>query len=199
MRTIERTESKTRERSRERGRSGRDDREHVVFYSKSKDVDARYLSTMTPPPAPLVLDVDGESLSFPSMEHAFQALKYSDPELRRLFCVGGVYGELEPTRVKSKGGKKAMALRGVSLDVPAWNARRDRVMADIAAARARVDPAFSDLLRRYAADGVELLHFERSRTSHWGGHVARDGSGWRGGNALGRIYMALGATLSGPE
>ena len=86
----------------------------VQFYSKSKDKDAKYLSTLQRCNPPLQIDGKG----YISVEHYFQSQKYPFDK-RYLFQVGG---EIEdPKQAKRAGSKSGMAKYGVKLDLDLWN------------------------------------------------------------------------------
>eukprot|EP01063_Lacrimia_lanifica_P032085 TRINITY_DN5417_c0_g2_i1.p2 TRINITY_DN5417_c0_g2~~TRINITY_DN5417_c0_g2_i1.p2 ORF type:complete len:221 (+),score=58.11 TRINITY_DN5417_c0_g2_i1:1975-2637(+) len=168
------------------------------FYSKSKDVDdlgsggadwRKRLSNFWP------CEVAVEGAAYPSVEHAFHALKAkhcSDrPEMAAWFEVGGKLGRAAPKDAKTAGGKGAYKKYKAVLDIEAWAARRDEVTIAAVRARAASDPAYRAILRATRALRLQLLHFERQgEKSYWGGALGPDGA-VKGRNRLGEILMAV--------
>jgi ribA/ribD-fused uncharacterized protein len=127
-----------------------------------------FLSNFFPHPVTL----DGET--YPTAEHAFQALKTDDPAERRL-----VREASAPYAARRLG--KRVTLRD------AWNARRFAVMERVVRAKFQ-DPSLAAALQ--ATGDRELIEGNTWRDTTWGCVRAKDGT-WQGRNALGKILMAL--------
>ena len=89
---------------------GPDGYKMVQFYSKSKEKDYQYISTLQRCQTPL--QIDGET--YASVEHWFQSQKYPE-NLRHLFQSGGEIKD--PKEAKRAGSKGGMAKYNVKLDL----------------------------------------------------------------------------------
>ena len=168
----------------------------VQFYSKSKDADAKYLSTLQRCEIPL--QIDGET--YPSMEHWFQSQKYPK-EYRHMFQTGGEIKE--PKQAKRAGSKGGMAKYNLTLDRSEWNGmssthpnefHRIRVMKKAIWARFKQDKRFRDILCR---SFTYFVHYEKKRGRYdpknipaWGCYQSKIG-GWSGLNILGLLYLEI--------
>lgn len=157
---------------------------YILFFSGSKDADAKYLSNFQP------ASVEFMGVVYPSIEHAFQAAKFqrSDkPALasRLLF--------MDAKGAKSAGSKTAMKRAGATLDVARWNQDSLAVMKHLVAQRMKTDPLYRRMIEEGRRAGTRFLHFERSGAkSIWGGFFPQGASrdtaaAFVGQNLLGRI------------
>ena len=168
----------------------------LLFHSRSKTDDGRYLSTMQVSPKPLVY----KGNLFSTMEHAYHWEKFDENyashpipsrllEFRkRLQKEGDI---VDPKEAKKYGGKMSFKKLKVTLDAAKFNPDRVEIMTEIALARIRVDPKFAEILLKANTDGVILKHHERGKKDmvFWGGTQ----------NNLGNIYMKIGNMLSKKE
>lgn len=123
--------------------------------------------------------VDGKD--YATLEHAFQAAKTSDPEMREAIRLAGT-----PGRAKYLGRR---------VELPAnWEERRIDVMRQLLAIKF-ADPELRDLL---LATGEEsLIEGNTHRDRFWGAEW-EDGT-WVGQNHLGILLMELRHSLQGGE
>jgi ribA/ribD-fused uncharacterized protein len=131
-------------------------------------VEFDFLSNFYPHP----VDIEGET--YPTNEHAFQALKTLDPdELRK------VRNAATPAAAK-RLGKKVTLREG-------WDELRFTVMEEVVRAKF----ADSELADRLLATGArELIEGNTWRDTTWG--CIRDKNGqWKGRNELGKILMRV--------
>lgn len=165
----------------------------LLFHSRSKTDDGRYLSTMQVSPKPLVY----KGNLFATMEHAYHWEKFDENyashpipsrllEFRKRLQIEGDI--VDPKEAKKYGGKMSFKQLKVTLDTAKFNPDRVEIMTEIALARIRVDPKFARILLEANTDGVILNHHERGKKDmvFWGGTQ----------NNLGKIYMKIGNTLS---
>ena len=140
-------------------------------------------------------EAGGNEVTYPSVEHYFQAMKYqysSRPELSARFAVGGPWKEAR--EAKRQGSKTGMQRHGAKLDRPRWDAMRLTVMTQGLQAVWAQHEDFRAILQEVKAQHKYLLHFERSGArSFWGGSVCKQTGQVRGQNHLGKIMMALTA------
>ena len=134
----------------------------MLFFSRSKDLDARYLSTMQV----CELNIDGRV--YMSMEHYFQSQKYP-LDKQYMFEKGGVY--VLPKDAKRAGGKGGMKKNKCALDLDRWNGfslenpndfHRIRIMKKAIWARFKQDKRFRDILIR---TDKPLVHYEKKEES----------------------------------
>jgi len=162
-----------------------------------------YLSNLQMLKKPLVY----EGLTYPSIEHAFQAAKYNyitmrstakrgGEELKRLFTVGEEYGKLPATQACSKGKRGTMDKKHkVDLDLHRWNAVSLQVMKKLMAERAKVDRVFVACLID-ARKGLKIYHKEKGVNAFWGGHFTdKDRTKFQGQNHMGLLLEQLGDHL----
>lgn len=114
-------------------------------------------------------------VTFPSVEHAFQAAKVGfssgDPSSKLDWPISAVLA-------KRAGTRAAWARAGLVLDAEAWQEACEDVMERLVRARARVDPRF-----------VELYHHDRFGLFR-GGRWSKDNL-WIGQNRLGEIIARV--------
>lgn len=160
----------------------------LLFFSKSKDLSARYLSNFTIIPCGLTIPDDfivKELVGhvFPSVENAFQAAKYV---LAGNLKVALELKNVPPSVSKSMGSKTGMKKNKCILDVSAWTRISYIVMKQLIQERANQDKPFRDTIKNAIENKISLKHFERSgKKSFWGG-CFKEGV-WYGNNALGNI------------
>lgn len=173
---------------------GPDGYKMVLFYSRSKDKDARYLSSMQP----CELHIDGKT--YMSMEHYFQSQKYPTSK-RYLFEKNSTIKE--PKKAKSAGSKSGMKKNGEVLDLDHWNGmskdhpnefHRIRVMKKAIWARFKQDKRFRNIL---CVPKTFFVHYEKKRGKYdpkkipsWGAYKSKIG-GWTGLNILGLLYLEI--------
>jgi predicted NAD-dependent protein-ADP-ribosyltransferase YbiA (DUF1768 family) len=160
---------------------------YIYFYSGAKHPIERYLSTFQP------ARVEYKGVTFPSIEHGFQAAKFLCSNRPDLFATFSA-----PTAVDAKraGGKGAFKKAGAVLDTNAWNAHSQDVMTALVKSRIRNDDVYRKILRLARKDNITLLHYEkafgkRGAEPFWGGYF-KNGAEPRvfyGKNTLGNIMM----------
>lgn len=137
---------------------------------------------------------------FPTVEHAFQAMKYklasTRPEAYRLFIQGGEIGS-DPKNAKMAGGKKGMKTQHAELDVEKWSTISEKVMKDLIREKLK-NEVVRAIISICAKNQIPLLHHSRSDMK-WGCHANPDGTIKRGENLLGQIYMKIGKKLQQQE
>jgi predicted NAD-dependent protein-ADP-ribosyltransferase YbiA (DUF1768 family) len=169
---------------------------YIQFYSRSADINSRYLSNFTEIPMGLTIPKnfhvgDMEGITFPTVEHAFQASKLifscvavtslDITELRELR-----ENKLTPQQAKARGGRKHFNAIGVTLDIEKWNSVAIDVMRDLIAARYATDEPFKNILLTAKKKQIKFKHYEFSGAkSIWGGFFK--GETWLGQNQLGKI------------
>jgi len=116
------------------------------------------------------IEIDGDT--YPTNEHAFQALKTDNPEERRR-----IREALTPASAKSKG--KRVTLRDD------WDIKRFRVMERVVGIKFS-DPGLAEKLT--ATGDRELVEGNTWRDTTWG-CVCGKGGVWKGRNELGKILM----------
>lgn len=166
----------------------------LCFQSNSADLES---SIFAPDAARLLsnfasLDVCYNSTIFPSVEHAFQGMKYSftsKPRLMEEFAVGGsIHSAADAKRA---GGRKGMAERGVELDIDQWNANRIEIMRGLIHSKLERHQVIRDIVKSARMHGITLVHTSRSDLD-WGAHVNEDRTGIKAGNnLLGEMYNTV--------
>ena len=172
-----------------------------TFYSRSKDLGElpdfgnwrRYLSNFCTE-VPFHVNLSGiagvsvspEVLEFQSVEHAFQAVKwtYSDKPVAVMHFTTADRRYRAPLQAKRAGGRKAMATAGATLDVERWNNHREAAMRGILQARFKQDEQFRSIVLEVQRRGWRLQHFEprvAASKAFWGGDK----------NTLGNLLMQL--------
>lgn len=133
----------------------------------------------------VLVGLDGLEEAYPSVEHAFQAMKTEDPEQRRAIRDAPL-----PTQAKRLG--RRAALSGATptgsrwIGREGWEAVRLAVMIDALRAKFR-DP---DLRRKLIETGErELIERNSWGDAIWG--KVRAGGAWIGENLLGQALMQV--------
>ena len=156
----------------------------MLFFSKSKDLCARYLSAFQQTPEPF--EYNGRE--FDSIEAAFHYAKFlrtSCPELADQV-------PSEPVSAKRFSSKKSMKELGCSLDVGRWNIESVHVMRELVQKRALKDPKFVEIIKNTGDE--PLLHFERGTCNgppFWGCFRSKETEELIGVNMFGRMLMEL--------
>lgn len=164
----------------------------IQFHSKSKQTE--------PPFTPTAMkdlsnfsehDVIYDGHLYPTVEHAFQALKYSctsRPEL--VGIVREAFANKTAAEAKSSGGKGAMKKWKVELDIRCWEQKKVAVMNDLIASKIERHPKIRQIIDTAKTHNMELVHFSRS-DMYWGAHVNQEGTAIKDGkNMLGKLYMS---------
>jgi tRNA (guanine37-N1)-methyltransferase len=120
--------------------------------------------------APFGIDLDGEH--WPSVEHYYQAQKFTDADLQR--TIGNA---AKPAIAKSLADKNKAAIR------PDWDAVKDEIMERAVRRKFELHGELRDLL---LATGDEAIVEAAPSDYYWG--VGRDGTG---ANKLGRIIERI--------
>jgi ribA/ribD-fused uncharacterized protein len=170
----------------------------MQFHSKSKKTE--------PPFAPTAMkdlsnfsdhDVLYGGHTYKTVEHAFQALKYSctdKPEL--VNTVRLKFADKTGVEAKSSGGKGAMKVWKVTLDVPCWENTKVGIMRDLIASKMERHPEIREIINVAKENNIILVHFSRS-DMYWGAHVNESGTGIKNGqNMLGKLFMSYYDSLS---
>ena len=164
----------------------------IQFHSKSKE---------TPPPfSPSAMkdlsnfspfDVEYDNYVYPTVEHAFQALKYScseNPEMVNV--IREQYADKDAIAAKSSGSKSTMKKLKVTLDITCWNNVKDDIMRKLIASKISRHPEIRKIVDLAKEHNYVLVHFSRS-DMYWGAHVDKTGTEIKeGSNKLGEIYMS---------
>jgi ribA/ribD-fused uncharacterized protein len=173
-----------------------DDTTPLLFFSKSKDADARALSNFAPS------WIERFDRWYPTVEHLYQAGKFvyvgahisartfSSAERGVAPAVG-----LDPAAAKKAGNRTAFKRNGLVLNAAGWAVRGPVVMR-AALALKFAQPAFAKVLR--ATGKRPLKHFERT-PGVWGTHLCKATGKWKGENLLGRMLEEIRATLPPPQ
>lgn len=160
-----------------------------IFYSKSKNLDLRYLSNFEE------CEVNYEGKKYGSVEKGFQGLKYilsGYESVGKKFEVGNEYDNLNGNEIKKLGGKGGFKKNGCELDIEKWNKESVGIMEGLIESRYKNDKKFRKILDKYD----KIFHFERSgEKSFWGGNwkkgVERIECNFRGKNKLGEIMIKV--------
>ena len=159
------------------------DANYLLFFSKARDLTARYLSNFTEAP------VEYNGVVFPSIENAFQAAKFLHSTKPHLFAE---LASMTPAEAKSAGSRTGMKKRGATLDLATWDKVSLTLMKQLVEQRMKTDARYKEIIEQGRRDGVAFLHFERSGAkSLWGGSFPKDfpkaPAYFHGANRLGRI------------
>lgn len=149
----------------------------IQFHSKAKQF--QELSNF----ADFSVEYDGKI--YPTVEHAYQALKYTctnKPELVEM-----VRKLDTPEKAKSAGGKGGMSKQGAVLDIECWNNKKDKIMQDLVKSKIDRHSAIRDILKTAKEQHIFLVHFSRF-DMEWGAHVDTDGKIKKGENKLGVLF-----------
>jgi len=129
--------------------------------------------------------VEYDGKIYPTVEHAYQALKYTctnKPELVEM-----VRKLDTPEKAKSAGGKGGMSKQGAVLDIECWNNKKDKIMQDLVKSKIERHSAIRDILKTAKEQHILLVHFSRF-DMEWGAHVDTDGKIKKGENKLGVLF-----------
>ncbi len=126
--------------------------------------------------APFGIELDGAH--WPSVEHYYQAQKFTDPALRKL-----IRKAAKPPIAKSLADKNKAAIR------PDWDQLKDEVMYRAVRRKFEMHPELKAML---LATGDEELIEAAPTDTYWG--VGRDGIGQ---NKLGNIVARIRGELRG--
>jgi len=140
----------------------------ICFYSQSAT--HREFSNF----APFAIDLDGAQ--WPTVEHYYQAQKFSDPDVRETIRKAG-----KPIIAKSLAEKHKAAIRSD------WDDVKDQVMYRAVSAKFTQHAGLRDLL---LATGAEDIAESAPSDYYWG--IGREGTGQ---NKLGRIMERIRAEL----
>ena len=160
-----------------------------LFYSKSKDLELRYLSNFERFP------IKYKDKLYPSVEHGFQGLKYNISNcisIGKKFEIGNEYDQLDGNEIKKLGGKGGFKRNKCELDIKKWNEVSFNIMKMLIESRYYNDNKFRDILNKHD----KLFHFERSgEKSYWGGNWKKGDerieSKFRGKNMLAKIMTKI--------
>jgi ribA/ribD-fused uncharacterized protein len=138
------------------------------------------------------LDVCIEGLHFPTVEHAFQGMKYTftnKPELLHEFVTNGTV--ITPGEAKLAGGRRGMQERGCLLDIERWNENRVRIMTELIHSKMKRHPQIRDIVKAAQDNSVTMVHTSRS-DQDWGAHLNEHKTSIKkGNNMLGDIYNSV--------
>ena len=166
---------------------------YIMFFSKSKNLDHRYLSNFQVIDKGIVIDenfpfreLHGER--FHSIENAFQASK--------LCCANfdteslDIIQTLSPSDARKFGSKSNFKKHKKELDITTWNKMSIQVMKKLLKLRYDNDEKFRKTINFAKNNHIKLKHFERTGSkSFWGGFY-KDGE-WKGTNMLGELMQEL--------
>lgn len=168
----------------------------LVFFSKSKNLDARYLSNFTImsglkienihfPTPNKVLD----NKVFPSIEHAFQGYKLAISNAPESI-INELIDSTDAKEVKRMGSKKFFKENGLVLDISSWTSESVDLMRYLVRQRLHIDLKYREIIKNAIDNNVKLYHFERSgKKSLWGGFFEKQTGKWVGQNRLGKMLM----------
>ena len=160
----------------------------ISFYSRSSNIEHRYLSNFT------LINLQEGNNTFPSVEHFFQATKYNytirkNNEIKK-FTIDGEYGKIPPNKIKRFGGKKYMKGKGQILNITKWNNVRKDIMTKIIKNRFNSDEKFRNIILDLLKQNYKIIHFEYSNSvPYWGRYFDKKSNKFIGNNVLGEIIM----------
>lgn len=166
----------------------------LVFSSKSKDANARYLSNYTKTDG-LIIDEAYfptpnnvlHNKVFPTIEHAFQAYKLARSHAPE-HIINKLINTPDPSVVKRMGGRKSFDTNGLTLYISEWNHASLHIMRYLVRQRLHIDDKYRDIIQKAVNNNIKLCHFERSgKRSIWGGYINKNTGEWVGQNRLGQI------------
>lgn len=123
-------------------------------------------------PSPIIF----EGQQFPTVEHAFQAAKTADREIRAKIAAKNT-----PGKAKRAGGRRGIIK---DFDFEAWESKKIQVMETCVRAKFE-DPQLAEQLR--ATGNQELLEGNHWNDTFWGVSIKTG----KGKNHLGRILMQI--------
>lgn len=163
----------------------------IQFHSKSKKTELPFSETAMKDLSNFSsFDVEYDNHIYPTVEHAFQALKYSCTEKPELVhAIREQYADKDAIAAKSSGGKGAMKKLKVNLDINCWNTVKDEIMKKLIASKISRHPEIRQIIEIAKQHNYRLVHFSRT-DMYWGAHVNESGTEIKDGlNKLGEIYM----------
>ena len=166
---------------------------HIMFFSKSKNPEHRYLSNFQFLDEGFIID-DGFAFDemigrkFHSIENAFQASKLCCASFDKEHL--DTIEKVSPLEARRYGSKANFKKHNKELDVSEWNKISTPIMKHLLFLRYESDQRFRKLINDANEENVFLCHFERSgEKSYWGGYF-KDGQ-WKGKNMLGNLMQRL--------
>ena len=168
----------------------------LVFFSKSKNLDARYLSNFTVtdglkietvcfPTSNKVLD----NKVFPTIGHAFQGYKLAISNAPESI-INELIDSTDAKEVKRMGSKKFFKENGLVLDISSWTSTSVDLMRYLVRQRLHIDLKYREIIKNAIDNNVKLYHFERSgKKSLWGGFFEKQSGEWVGQNRLGKMLV----------
>jgi ribA/ribD-fused uncharacterized protein len=162
----------------------------MIFHSKAKKCALPFTeSAMKDLSNFSSFDVEYEGHIYPTVEHAYQALKYSCTQNKNLVSIiRDEFANKTAVQAKSSGSKKEMKKRGVTLDVKCWNEISLTIMKKLILSKLQRHPEIRKILDIARDQNIRLVHFSRM-DMYWGAHT--NGVEVTGVNHLGEIYMDL--------
>lgn len=166
----------------------------LIFYSKSEDANAKYLSNYTKTGG-LIIDEAYFSTPnnvlcnkvFPTIEHAFQAYKLARSHAPE-HLINKLMNTTDPSIVKRMGGRKFFKENGLTLYISEWNYASVHIMRYLVRQRLHIDDKYKSIIKKAVNNNIKLCHFERSgKRSIWGGYLDNNTGKWVGQNKLGQI------------
>ena len=167
--------------------------EYVQFYSGSKDKTMQLLSNLAP------LNVIYQGKEYPSVEHAYQLMKYefSEPRDKAMSVMEKLFEESKTLSGKEAvvlGKRKRMEKEGVKLNIQEWIKVSPGIMEALLVDKIERHPEIRKILEQVKESGKKLLHYSL-RDMEWGGFFTKDKvtgeEGLKGNNELGKIFMKL--------
>ena len=170
----------------------------LIFYSKSKNPDARYLSNFTIfEEGYLVIEPDIFSTpnnilknkKFPSIEHAFQGYKLAISNASEKI-IDDLIKTTDAKIVKQMGGKTFFKNNNLVLDIPKWNNMSDKFLRYLVRQRLHVDDKYKNIVQSCVKNNIKLYHFDRAgEKSRHGGYFQKSTGNWVGKNLLSKIIV----------
>ena len=146
-----------------------------------------------------------KSKVYPTVEHAVQSQKYIYSEyvepkpkktaqkqktetLDEILAGFTVDGKMSALDAKKEGGRKAMEIRGYTLDITRWEKESVPLMKELIKSKIERNKEIKKILEVAKKFELKLAHFSRSDMK-WGCHMSEDGTAIKNGkNLLGEIY-----------
>tara|TARA_Y100000389_G_scaffold80481_1_gene77134 strand:- start:6 stop:515 length:510 start_codon:yes stop_codon:yes gene_type:complete len=166
---------------------------YILFYSKSKNLDHRYLSNFQVIDRGIVIDEkfpfhELHGKCFHSIENAFQASKLCCAKFDTESL--DIIQTLSPLEAKKFGSKSNFKKHKKELDVISWNKMSIQVMKKLLKLRYDNDEKFKKTIEFAKNNQLKLKHFEITGSkSFWGGFY-KDCE-WKGTNMLGELMQEL--------
>ena len=167
--------------------------QYVQFYSGSKDKNMQLLSNLA------LLNVMYKGKEYPSVEHAYQLMKYeySEPRDKAIAVMEKIYEESQTLSGKEAvvlGKRKRMEKEGVKLNIQEWIKVSTEIMEELIQDKLQRHPEVRKIAQQVKESGKKLLHYSL-RDMEWGGFFTKDKvtgeEGLKGKNELGKIFMKL--------